>query len=52
MATLAELDTRLMVALERYRVALDTGMLDAADLAYARLDELLDQRVHIPQPRR
>ena len=51
MATIAELDARLLVALATYHGHLNAGELVEADLAYKRLDQLLDQRVHIPQPR-
>jgi hypothetical protein len=51
MTTTAELDERLDQARLSYYDAIDQGKLDVADMAYAQLDALLEERLHAVQQR-
>lgn len=50
-AAVADIDARLLAARDAYQAAIDAGNLDGADLAYAQMDRLLEQRLHLPQQR-
>ena len=47
----AECDRRLLSAYAAYVLAIDNNDALQADLAYSLMDELLDQRIHIPLQR-
>ncbi|MGZ6836763.1 MAG: hypothetical protein ACXVGE_12985, partial [Blastococcus sp.] len=51
MSEISDLDARLDQARTAYYDAIDNGQLDVADMAYAQMDALLKQRIHLPLPR-
>jgi hypothetical protein len=50
--TAAAIDSLLTAAHAEYLDAMDHGDTIAAELAYRRMDDLLDKRMHIPLPRK
>lgn len=46
--TLREIDRRLIAMTEEFKDAIRDGRLEDADAAYAELDDLLEQRFHVP----
>lgn len=51
MSEISDLDARLDQARTAYYDAIDSGQLDVADMAYAQMDALLEQRIHLPLQR-
>lgn len=49
--TIAQLDSRLLDARQAFYEAMDAGKFDLADVAYALMDALLDERSHHPLDR-
>lgn len=46
--TVRDIDLRLVAMTEAFKDAIRDARLDDADAAYAELDDLLEQRIHIP----
>ncbi|MGZ4517275.1 MAG: hypothetical protein ACXVXN_05035 [Mycobacteriaceae bacterium] len=51
MSEISDLDARLDQSRTAYYDAIDNGQLDVADMAYAQMDALLEQRIHLPLQR-
>jgi iron uptake system EfeUOB component EfeO/EfeM len=51
MTRVEEVDRRLTATTNAFHDAIDRGDLEAADVLYAELDDLLDQRLHLPLQR-
>ena len=51
MSRVDDIDLRLTATTEAFKDAIERGDLDAADALQQDLDDLLDQRLHIPLQR-